>query len=107
MKIDFEKIVQENIVGFKGGEGLLHAQNYIDGSNRIMKMVLTPGASVGQHLHDNNCEIIFVLQGELTIFCDDVCEKVSAGQAHYCPKGHSHRYENQTSTDASYYAVVV
>ena len=44
MIIDFEKIAEAHIEGFKGGEGKLDTRNYVDDRARIMYSTLRPGA---------------------------------------------------------------
>ena len=44
---------------------------------------------------------------ESTAFCYDGQEEVCrVGQAHYCPEGHAHAFENRTDHDALYLAIV-
>ena len=106
MIIDFSKIKDEKIEGFKGGKGLLVTHNYVDEKVRIMRSTLTPGASSGNHLHGENCEVIYVLSGKMTFHCDGITEECIAGQVHYCPKGHEHWFENLTDQNVEYFAVV-
>ncbi len=106
MIIDFEKIAEAHIEGFKGGEGKLDTRNYVDDRAKIMYSTLRPGAKAGEHRHDGSFEVIYVLSGELT-FCYDGKEEVCrVGQVHYCPEGHTHSFENRTDHDALYFAVV-
>lgn len=106
MIIDFSSIAPVEIDGFKGGHGILTAQNYADDNCKIMKQKLAPGAATGLHPHEGNCEIILILTGEATVHYDDVVETVKAGQVHYCPKGHKHFMENLTDKELTYFAVV-
>lgn len=106
MIIDFEKIPEERIEGFKGGKGLLLTHNYVDNNVRIMRSTLTPSASSGEHEHSTNCEIIYILKGTMTFHYDGKTELCHAGQVHYCPQGHSHWFENQTDENVEYYAFV-
>lgn len=106
MIIDFNNIPEERIDGFKGGRGLLLTHNYVDDQCKIMYSRLRPGASSGLHTHVDNCEIVYVLQGELTFHYDGTTEVARAGQVHYCPKGHTHYMENLTEADVVYFAVV-
>ena len=94
MIIDFEKIAEAHIEGFKGGEGKLDTRNYVDDRARIMYSTLRPGARAGEHRHEGT-------------FCYDGQEEVCrVGQAHYCPEGHAHAFENRTDHDALYLAIV-
>ncbi|WP_274289277.1 cupin domain-containing protein [Prevotella corporis] len=106
MKIDFEKIAEEHLQGFKGGDGKLDTRNYVDDKARIMYSTLHPGANSGKHKHDGSFEVMYVVSGELTVHCDEIEEKISMGQVHYCPDGHSHWFENKTDHDVVYLAIV-
>ena len=106
MIIDFDKIPEVHIDGFKGGKGRLDTRNYDDGKATIMYSTLRPGASSGLHVHEGNCEIVFVISGIATFHYDDHVEECRAGQCHYCPEGHSHYMENLTDHDLVYFAVV-
>ena len=89
MVIDFDKITEEHIEGFKGGEGKLDTRAYVDNKARIMYSTLRPGARSGEHLHSGTFEVMYVISGELTAYCDGVKEIVRVGQMHYCPEGHN------------------
>lgn len=106
MVIDFDKIPEAHIDGFKGGKGRLDTRNFVDDKVKIMYSTLRPGASTGLHKHEGNCEIVFVVSGIATFHYDDTVETVRAGQCHYCPEGHSHYMENLTDHDLVYFAVV-
>ena len=106
MIIDFDKVPEVHQEGFKGGKGFLDTRNYVDEKVKIMYSTLRPGASSGMHRHDENCEIIFVVSGELTFHYDGAVEVARVGQVHYCPQGHSHYMENLTDHDAVYFAIV-
>lgn len=106
MIIDFDKLDEAAVDGFKGGKGTLCMRSHVDNDCRIMRQVLRPGVSSGLHTHDSNCEIIMVLQGEATFHFDGQVEKARAGQVHYCPCGHSHYMENLTDTDVVCLAIV-
>ena len=49
MVIDFEKIAEAHLEGFKGGQGKLDTRNYVDDKVKIMYSTLRPGASTGLH----------------------------------------------------------
>lgn len=106
MIIDFSKIEEERIVGFKGGQGELFTRNYADDKCKIMKSRLRPGASSGLHTHVGNCEIVFVLSGTGYFEYDGERERVKAGDVHYCPMNHSHFMVNDGDTDMEYLAIV-
>lgn len=106
MIIDFNNIPEERIEGFKGGKGELLTRNFQDDRCKMMYSRLRPGASSGLHVHEANCEIVYVLEGVLTFHYDGRTEVARAGQVHYCPRGHAHYMENLADVDAVYFAVV-
>ena len=83
MIIDFDKIAEEHIEGFKGGKGKLDMRAFVDDKVRM-----------------------FVISGELTVHYDDCTEVARVGQLHYCPEGHFHWFENCTDHDVVYLAIV-
>lgn len=106
MTIDFNSIPVSVIPNFKGGQKEMQAQMYWDGTTRILHGVLIPGASIGEHRHEGNCEILFVVKGCGTIIDDGVSSPISAGQCTFCPEGHSHSLVNSGSEDLEFYAAV-
>lgn len=106
MTIDFNTMEMSAFPNFKGGEKQLDAQMFFDGTNRIFRGILTPGASIGEHIHDTNCEVLFIIKGEGTIIDDGVSSSIHAGQCTYCPKGHGHSLVNTSDDDLEFYAVV-
>ena len=113
MIIDFSKMDVTVLPNFKGGEKEFAANMFFDGTNRIFKGVLVPGATIGMHTHDDSCEVIFILEGSGTILeiepgsSEEKVAPVSAGDCLYCPKGHTHSLRNTSSDcDLVFYAVV-
>lgn len=106
MIIDFNKIDEKEFTNFKGGEKFLNGRMFNDGNNIIMKAVLVPGASVGLHTHEGNCEMVYVIKGNGKVIYDGAEERVSVGQVHYCPEKHSHSLINDTDEDLVFLAVV-
>jgi len=106
MNIDFDKMDLSVIPNFKGGEKELHARMFFDGTNRIMKARLIPGASIGMHTHEGTSEVIFITSGRGSVICDGERTPVSAGLCHYCPEGHTHSLINDSDADLEFLAVV-
>ena len=113
MIIDFNKMDVTVLPNFKGGDKEFKANMFFDGTNRIFRGTLEPGASIGMHTHEDSCEVIFILEGNGTILEKDpssdteTLTTVSAGQCLYCPKRHTHSLRN-TSDEGNlvFYAVV-
>lgn len=106
MIIDFNTMETTVLPAFKGGEKEMRAKMFWDGTNRIMKGTLIPGASIGLHTHETNSEMLFVIEGEGTLIDDGAPSPISAGQCAYCPKGHSHSLVNTSAADLVFYACV-
>lgn len=106
MIIDFNKIEEQNIPNFKGGEKSLDARMYFDGKNRILKGRLQPGASIGLHTHEGSCEMIFLTKGTATVIYDGERLTLLEGQCHYCPENHSHTLINESNEEIQFTAIV-
>lgn len=106
MIIKFDNITETEMKNFKGGEKSMFAKIISDENNKIMKNRLIPGASIGEHVHETNSEIIFVLEGTGLVVCDGQEEQLSVGDCHYCPKGSKHTFINNSDKDIVFYAVV-
>lgn len=106
MKLSFNDMPDTVLPKFKGGEGQYVAKMFTDSNNKIMRGLLAPGCSIGLHTHDTNSEIIYILSGTGKVLCDGEYEPLSAGDCHYCPKGHGHSLINDSSGDLTFVAVV-
>ena len=106
MNIDFSEMELSSFPEFKGGAKELRAKMFFDGTNRIMKGLLVPGASIGMHTHDDSCEVIFITSGRGSVIMDGETSPVYAGLCHYCPQGHTHSLINDSDADLEFLAVV-
>ena len=106
MIINFENTTKKEVENFKGGKGKLIMRSADDGKVKIMRDILTAGSSIGMHTHKGNCEVMYIIKGEITFICDGKEETTHAGEVHYCPEGHSHCAENRTEEDAEFFAIV-
>ena len=104
MKIRFDEIDLSVLPGFKGGEKEFHAYMFFDGTNRIFRGRLIPGASIGFHTHEDSCEVIFITTGHGTTIEQapgeqPISREVTTDDCLYCPKGHSHCLMNTSQTE--------
>lgn len=106
MKIDFSQIEENTIPNFKGGEKETFVKVFADESNRILKGRLAPGGSIGMHTHETSSETILFTSGCGCVIDDGVRVPLATGDAHYCPKGHSHSLVNDSDNDMEFFAVV-
>lgn len=91
---------------FKGGPKEMKANMFYDDVNRIIRACLEPGAGIGEHTHEGNSEIIYILSGKATFTCNGKTEIVLPGQVHYCEKGSTHSLINNEEEDLHFFAVV-
>ncbi len=104
--IDFNAMKIDTMSNFKGGEGDIYMKMLVDGKNKFMYCTIPSGSSVGNHTHDTDMEIVYVLQGEATILFDGVEHTYTKGMAHYCQKGHGHSISNKGEEDLVSFNVV-
>ena len=79
MIINYKEMEQQRITGFKGGNGDVLTQNFVDENNKIMMSRLQPGANSGYHKHEGNSEIVYIISGTGHFDYDGVREDVQAG----------------------------
>ena len=106
MLIDFSAMEEQVIPGFLGGEGTFRTRMRVDELGKIMRAALEPGSSIGLHTHDTSSEIIYILSGKGMVLYDGEYEPLTAGDCHYCPKGHSHSLINDSDAMLEFFAVV-
>ena len=106
MIYNFEEIGEEIIINFKGGEKYAKAKFAGDDKVKILHGILEPGCSIGIHEHTDDCEIVYCLAGQATVYMDGNEEILKAGMCHYCPKGHTHGMKNEGSETFVMFAVV-
>ena len=114
MIIKFDEMELSHMPNFKGGEKEFAANMFFDGTNRMFKGCLVPGASIGLHTHEDSCEVIFILGGKGGIYekgpqdAGLTYNEVLPGDCLYCPKGHTHSLVNPEGSqeDLVFYAVV-
>ena len=106
MIVDFAGIPEQKIPHFQGGEKEFAVRMLNAPACRILHGRLIPGASIGLHTHETSSEIIYVLSGSGKVLYDGAWEEISAGQAHYCPKGHAHSLVNSGSEELVFFAAV-
>ncbi len=107
MILDFDKIPLKTIVNFNGGEKEFRANMFIDETgNKIFVGRLIPGASIGLHTHETSSEIMYILEGSGKVLYNGEELRVKKGDAHYCPKGHTHSLINDTTKDLVFFAAV-
>lgn len=106
MKIEFNSMEETCVKNFRGGEKETTTKMFSDEHNRIMLGRLVPGASIGMHTHDTDCEIVYILGGKGKALYGNGQETLAAGDCHYCPRGHAHSLINDGNEDLVFFAVI-
>ena len=106
MKLELEKIAPQIVMGLKDGEGEAQLQPYDDGVVRTLIITLKPGSYIGGHVHEGNCEVMYIISGRGVMKYDDGEEELLPGDVHYCPEGHFHSLANAGSEDLVLLAVL-
>ena len=97
--IDFSKIKDSAIDSLYGGSGAVAAKFAPLKNAKAMISTIGAGCSIGEHIHVDSCEFIYVLSGSASCTLDGVSETVSAGQCHFCPKWSRHSVANCGDVD--------
>lgn len=96
--INFSEQILQKLENFKGGEKYVLASIFENEKNKILKMIILPGASIGMHTHTDSSEIIYIIKGKAKFVIDGKTEYVCEGDCHVCPQGSSHTLINDTDT---------
>ena len=82
----------------RGGEGTVHLIRVfpeLPANARIFSVIeLQPGESIGYHVHENETELFYFLQGTALVRDDEAEETLTAGDALSTPNGHGHGVKN-------------
>lgn len=70
------------------------------------RVTLAPGEDVGAHATSGREELLFVLEGTVTLHVGGHRTILTVGQAHYVPPETEHNVVNTGESDASYLYVV-
>jgi len=106
MLIDFNAIPEVITPNMRGGEKEVAVKAFNDGSNKIMRGKLIPGASIGLHTHETNSETLYILEGNGKVLYEGEYIPLPTGSCHYCPKGKSHSLINDSDADLHFFAIV-
>lgn len=107
---DLKTVRMENLVGGKGYADcqILFGSGDTGGHTDMFGVIsLAPGSTVGEHLHDKNGELYYILEGEAILIEDGVSCKLSAGDSTYCQQGHRHSLENVSDKPVKFLAVEI
>ena len=95
--------IRENV---RGGEGALAFHDFLlaEGSYGAGKLFsrteLPAGASIGEHRHDGEFEVYYVLEGTVEVLDGGVWQTLRRGDMHLCASGESHAVRNSSAEEA-------
>jgi quercetin dioxygenase-like cupin family protein len=98
---------------FKGGKGRISMEHFLDprnsgGAGRLFcKIVIPPGASLGIHRHEGECELVYILKGEALVNDNGTEVKLGPGDVNFCRDGEMHGIENIGAGDLESVAIVL
>ena len=70
-------------------------------------LTLIPGASIGYHVHEEETELFYFIEGNGRVQDDDKFYDISAGDSMATFSGHGHAVENTGDTDLVMLATIV
>ena len=97
----------------RGGNGRLENRHIIEpdamfGSTTLFsEFFFDAGDSIGVHPHDNDAEVYYMLEGQLTLIEDGVETVLNEGDASYAHSGTAHAIENRSDKPARMLAVIL
>lgn len=112
MVIKKEDIFIEIKKNMRGGDGdviLNHLvpQQYLKHSRLIAKMIIPPGASIGEHEHINETEYYIILKGSAIVHDNDKEINVKEGDVVITSSGGKHSIKNNCDNDLEFIAIII
>ena len=88
-------------VAMRGGDGQVICKDFLDkgeydGKARLFStLTMEPGCSIGKHVHENEEEVFYVLQGVATYDDNGTVVKMYPGDSCICRNGQEHSIANR------------
>lgn len=92
-------------VNMRGGDGQAVVTEILDkgeynGSARLIgTILLEPGCSIGAHVHENEEEVFYIIEGTATYDDNGKTEILHKGDSCVCLGGQKHSIENRTENE--------
>ena len=90
----------------RGGVGKLYFHDFLTkeeahGAGSLFSRTVIPaGASIGEHRHDGEFEVYYVLAGTVEVLDAGVWQTMRRGDMHLCASGESHALKNTSAEEA-------
>ena len=102
------KMLREHM---RGGDGTVHQTTLTEAlpekARLFATLTLTPGTSIGYHVHENETELFYFMQGSGEVQDDNQVIPVRAGDCMVTPDGHGHAVRNTGTEDLVLVACIV
>jgi len=112
IKLKSERQAQ-TISNLRGGIGDLTRDDIFTteeacGKTNICAVITIPnGNSIGEHIHDPDAELYFILTGSLQVTDNGITKDLHPGDAVFTGDGNAHSVINVSGEDASMLAIVI
>ncbi len=106
----FNKALNEHM---RGGDGIvevlsLATKEELNNNGRLFgKITINPGCSIGFHVHENESELFYVLDGEAEYSDNGNIHTISAGELTICPPGTGHSVANKKEKTVTLMALII
>jgi mannose-6-phosphate isomerase-like protein (cupin superfamily) len=112
MIIQRKEMTVESKEKVRGGEGATNFVHIVDGdkipNGKLMsEVVLKPGCSIGEHVHDGETEYYIILSGNGTVNDNGVTKTVHPGDVVITGGGDSHSIANSGKEDLVFHAIII
>ncbi|MPM61646.1 Oxalate-binding protein [bioreactor metagenome] len=107
---EMERKINTQMRGGTGDVEIIHllSQGEYNGKARLIGVInLESGCSIGEHIHENEEEIFYVISGEATYDDNGKTEMLSVGDTCICKGGQKHSLKNNAAEKLSVFAVIL
>lgn len=97
----------------KGGKGTLYSREILTipelggHGRKLSHSTLKPGASVGNHAHNGDFEVYYIIKGTGTYNDNGTLVQVGPGDMTFCPDGECHGLENTGTEPLEFIAAIL
>jgi len=113
MIIKNEQKLAETREHMRGGDGTVVLNAILKGDalpkncRLFSEIVLQPGCSIGDHPHENECELFYVLEGTAVYNDNGTVVTAGPGEALCCDHGQTHAIRNAGDCTLKLLAVII
>ena len=97
----------------RGGDGVVLSTDLVDPSELLGKgrlfglTTLEPGCSIGEHQHDGEAEMFYILEGEATAYDNGEAVRLYPGDLLYTGDGDRHAIRNDGDKPLRFIALIL